>query len=172
MIVQSILDNFSIPYKKVELGSVELEIALTTDQYRDLDSALRHYELEIMSNKRIILVERIKSLLLEMIHSNEIDPPIKFSVYLSKALNYDYAYLSNIFTEEEGSTIERFYITSRIERIKELIRYEDMSIKEIANRLNYSSLSHLCLQFKKVTGETPSGFRKLCQSPGYIWRKL
>jgi AraC-like DNA-binding protein len=97
---------------------------------------------------------------------------LKLSAYLSKKLNYEYTYLSNMFSELEGSTIERFYIVNRIERVKELIVYDDLSLSEIAYQLKFSSVSHLCQQFKKVTGETPSDYKKLCESNDYVWRKL
>lgn len=171
MAVQTVLDNLHISYKSIEIGRVTLTEPLTADQHKELDAGLKHYELEILDNKKMVLVERIKVLIIEMIRSDNIEASLKFTVYISKALDYDYTYLSNIFTDEEGSTIERFYIVSRIERIKELIVYEDMSIKEIAYQLNYSSVAHLCQQFKKVTGKTPSAFKKLCQSSTYVWKK-
>jgi AraC-like DNA-binding protein len=95
---------------------------------------------------------------------------LKLSHYLSEALHHDYTYLTNIFSDMEDSTIERFYIVTRVEKVKEMIVYERVNITEISYELNYSSVSHLCLQFKKVTGQTPTEFRKLCESPEFIWR--
>ena len=172
MIVQTLLESRGISYVGVELGRVELTSPLNSEQYGEFNNALKYYELEILENRRAILVERIKSLIIEMIRSDNMESPLKFTAYLSKVLGYDYTHLSNTFSEEEDSTIERFYITNRVERVKELIVYEDMSLKEIAYRLQYSSVSHLCQQFKKVTGNTPSTFKKLCESPAYVWKKL
>jgi AraC-like DNA-binding protein len=172
MAVQSCLEMLEIPYINIELGRFELANALTNEQNKNLISALEYYQLELMDDKKMILVERIKTQILEMVHSENVAPPLKFTAYLSNALGYDYTYLSNMFSEEEEQTIERFYILSRIERVKELIIYEEKTIKEIAHELNYSSVSHLCLQFKKVTGETPSRFKKIWQAPPHIWKKM
>ncbi|MGZ5134153.1 MAG: helix-turn-helix domain-containing protein [Flavitalea sp.] len=143
---------------------------LNLDQQQKLNTALKVYHLELMDDKRKILVERIKVLIIELFNSAENDMRLKLSEYLSRSLHYDYTYLSNIFSELEGSTIERFYIVSRVERAKELIVYEDLSITEIAYQLNYSSVSHLCIQFKKVTSQTPSTFKKNCLSHDFVWR--
>jgi AraC-like DNA-binding protein len=113
-----------------------------------------------MDNKRNILVERIKILITEILHSQEDEIPLKLTSYLSKMLHLEYTYLSNIFSELEKTTIERFYISSKVQRVKELLIYEGLSLKEISYQLNYSSVSHLCQQFKKVTSKTPSEFRK------------
>ncbi|HTM93019.1 MAG TPA: AraC family transcriptional regulator, partial [Flavisolibacter sp.] len=114
----------------------------------------------------------VKTLILEIFHQSNTDMELKLSAYLSKKLNYEYTYLSNMFSEMEGTTIERLYIESTIERVIELMVYEDLSLSEIAYQLKFSSVSHLCLQFKKVTGETPSNYKRLCQSNDYVWRKL
>ncbi len=172
MAVRTVLENLHIPFTRIELGVVELPDELTAVQFGELKAGLAYYELEIMDNKRNILVERIKNVIGEMIGSENMEAPLKFTVHLSKTLGYDYTYLSNVFSAVEGSTIEKFYIISRIEKAKELMVYENLSIKEVSYRLNYSSVSHLCLQFKKVTGKTPTEFRKLNQSPEYIWEKM
>lgn len=171
MAVEAVLESAGINYVKVELGRVEISGSLTPEQYVTLKAGLRHYELEILDSKKEILVERVKNIIVSMIRNDSRSAPIKFTVHLSETLGYDYTYLANLFSESEGKTIERFYIFNRIERVKELMIYEKMSIKEIVYQLNYSSLSHLCLQFKKVTGETPSSFRKMCESPEYLWKK-
>ena len=170
MAVQSVLQELAINYETIELGRVTLAAALSSQQLIKLNNALKKYELELMEDKKKILVERIKTLIIKMFHTKENEVSIKFSEFVSKALNYDYTYLANTFSEVEGSTIERFYITSRIERAKELMVYEDVSLKEIAFQLNYSSMAHFCMQFKKVTGHTPTDFKKLCDSQGYVWR--
>jgi AraC family transcriptional regulator len=170
MAVQSVLEELEIDYLSIELGIVKLAGELNPEQQIKLNKALKHYELELMDNKKGILVERIKTLIIETFHSSPGEIRIKFSEYLSKSLGYDYTYLANVFSETEGITIERFYILSRTERVKELMVYEGLSIKEIAYQMNYSSVSHLCLQFKKVTGQTPSMFKKLCESQDYVWK--
>ncbi|MEO5564975.1 MAG: AraC family transcriptional regulator [Chitinophagaceae bacterium] len=172
MAVQTVLERLEIDYLAIELGYVKLTGKLNPAQHTRLSAALKHYELELMDNKKEVLVERIKNLITEIFHSENDDLPLKFTEYLSKNLHYEYTYLSNVFSEMEGITIERFFISNRIERVKELIIYEEMSIKEISYQLNYSSVSHLCLQFKKVTGITPSMFKKLCESDEYIWKSV
>ncbi len=170
MAVQSVLEALDIDFLTIELGKVKITAELTSGQRIKLNAALKQYELELMDDKRKILVERIKTLIIDMFHSSDTEIQPKFSEFLSKKLHYDYTYLANTFSEMEGSTIERFYIVNRIERVKELIVYETLSITEIAYQLDYSSVSHLCLQFKKVTGQTPSAFKKLCESEDYVWR--
>jgi AraC-like DNA-binding protein len=170
MAVKAVLDGLYIDYIRVELGWAETVAVLTAEQKLQVNEGLQHYALELMQNKKMILVERIKTLIIEKCHAIDSEPVLKFSVFLSEALQYDYTYLANIFSETEGSTIERFYIANRIERVKELMVYEAMSIKEIAYQLNYSSVSHLCLQFKKVTGQTPSLFKTLCESGSFVWK--
>lgn len=171
MAVRAVLQNLNIDYTTIELGKAKLTTDLSVQQRGDLDSALRVYELELMEDRRKIIVEKIKTLVIELFHSSDAELDLKFSAHLSHCLHYDYTYLSNIFSELEGSTIEKFYITQRIERAKELMVYEDLSVTEIAHRLNFSSVSHLCLQFKKVTGQTPSLFKKLCATEDFVWRK-
>lgn len=165
MIVREILAKLNIPFVDVELGRVRISSEISKEQRNSLNSALKRYELELMDSPRKILVERIKTLIIEMFHSSNGDILLKFSEYLGKSLNYDYTYLANTFSEVEGSTIERFYITQKIQRVKELIMYEGMGIKEISYHLNYSSVSHLCKQFKKVTGVTPANFKKEWAGP-------
>jgi AraC-like DNA-binding protein len=165
IIVEEVLQRLNISYEKVELGKVLIASPLSFDQRQLLDIGLEHYELQVMDNPRQILAERIKVSIIEVFHSKNDDLLIKFSEHLSKTLRYDYTYLANVFSEVEGSTIEKFYIQQKIQRVKELIMYEGMGLKEIAYSLNYSSVSHLCKQFKKVTGLTPAGFRKDWEGP-------
>jgi len=170
MAVQSVLDKLAIEYHTIELGSVKLKQTLSSDQLTKFNSGLQHYQLELMEDKKKILVERIKVSLVELFNSSDYEMRLKLSEYLSKRLNYDYTYLSNIFSEMEGSTLERYYIVRRIERVKELIVYDGLSITEIAYQLNYSNVSHLCVQFKKVSGQTPSTFKKLWENGEFVWR--
>jgi AraC-like DNA-binding protein len=170
MAVKAVLEGLAIDYLTIELGRVELAGTLTPEQKNNVNEGLQHYALELMENKKLIVVERIKTLIIQKFHAPDPHHDLKFSVYLSETLEYDYTYLANIFSEMEGSTIEHFYISNRIERVKELMIYDALSIKEIAYHLNYSSVSHLCLQFKKVTGHTPSVFKKLCDTGDFVWR--
>ena len=172
MAVQSVLETLKIPYKSIELGQVELVDDLNAYQQQQLNTALKHYHLELMEDKKKILTERIKTLIIQLLHGENDATPLKLSVYLADSLQYDYTYLSNVFSEVEGSTIERFFIVSRVERVKELLIYENWSITEIALQLKFSSVSHLSLQFKKVTGKTPSEFKNLSEAEGFVWRKL
>lgn len=172
MAVQSVLEELHIEYESIELGRVNLRTYLSSDQKKLLNNALRKYELELMEDQKAVLVEQIKVIILELFQEPDTEMQLKLSAYLSKKLNYQYTYLSNLFSEMEGFTIERFYIVSRVERVKELMMYEDLSLSDIAYQLKYSSVSHLCLQFKKVTGQTPSAFKILSQSNDFVWRKL
>ena len=166
MAVQAVLEKLKIDYALIEIGKVTLSKDLAPEQLKELNNALKYYELELMDNKKNILVERIKILITNMFYSPDDEIPLKLTYYLSKRLHHEYTYLSNIFSEVEKTTIERFYISTRVQRVKELLVYEGLSIKEISYQLNYSSVSHLCLQFKKVTGQTPSEFKKQFQSNG------
>ncbi len=170
MAVESVLQGLGIEYQSVELGRVNLVAPLSTEQQIKLSESLNYYHLELMDDRKKILVEKVKTLIRELFSTAHMPTKLKLSHYLSEALHYDYTYLTNIFSDMEDSTIERFYIVTRVEKVKEMIVYERVNITEISYELNYSSVSHLCLQFKKVTGQTPTEFRKLCESPEFIWR--
>lgn len=170
MAVETVLEQLHIKYLSVELGKAKLADEITGEQMAELDISLRKYELELMGDKKKILIERIKTSIIELFQPHKVEIPLKLSVYLSEKLGYDYTYLSNTFSDMEGSTIERYFIDSRIERVKELIVYEKLTISEIAFQLNFSSASHLSLQFKKVTGHTPTKFKSLSESDAYAWR--
>lgn len=170
MAVQTVLENLGIPYLKIELGKVTLTGDINKEELLKIIEGLRHFKLELMNDKKKILVERIKTTILQMFHSSDHTVRSKFSEYLSKNLFYDYTYLANTFSEIEGSTIEKYYITKRIERVKELMIYEEMTITEIAYQLNFSNVAHLSQQFKKVTGQTPLMFKKLCESNDFVWK--
>lgn len=170
MAVESVLNQLGIGYNKVDLGRAVLKSELSPDEKSKLISSLQYYGLDLLENRKNILTERIKVLILELIYSSTLETRLKLSEYLSTSLNYDYTYLANIFSECEGQTIERFYIVNRVERVKELMVYEALTISEVAYQLHYSSVSHLCLQFKKVTGKTPSEFRKQCEAEDFVWK--
>ncbi len=161
MIVKSQLEKLGLRYKTVELGEAEILDAVTPEKREQLKIALSKYGLELMDDKKSILIEKIKNVIVELVHYTDEPIKINFSEYLSEKLNYDYKYLSNLFTEVQGTTIEKFIIFHKIERVKELIVYDELNLSEIAFKLHYSSVAHLSNQFKKITGLTPSHFRKL-----------
>ncbi len=161
MVVKSELDKLELHYSKVELGEVDLKETLDAEQRALLKAALLQSGLELMDDKKAILIERIKNVIVELVHYAEEPGKTNFSDLLSEKLNYDYTYLANLFSEVTGITIEQYLITHKIERVKELLLYDELSLTEISYRLNYSSVAHLSSQFKKVTGLTPTYFRKL-----------
>ncbi len=161
MIVKSILENLHIRFITVELGEVDVDNELTPAERSDLKAALLKYGLELLEDKKSILIEKIKNIVVEMIHYNEEPPVFNFSSFLSEKLNYDYNYLSNLFSEVKGTTIEHFIISHKIERAKELLMYNELTLTEIAEKLHYSNVAHLSNQFKKVTGLTPTFFKKM-----------
>jgi YesN/AraC family two-component response regulator len=171
MVVEAVLKTAGVDYVSVVLGRVVLTHELTTMQKIKVEEGLAHYELELIEDKTKILVERIKTEITSMLHT-ENKTHLKLSAHLSDIMSYNYTYLANTFSDQEGMTLERYYISQRIERAKELIVYEDLSLNQITDELAYSSVSHFCLQFKKVMGITPAEFRKRCQCEDYIWRNL
>lgn len=161
MVVKEELEKLGLNYAVVELGVVELLEDITSRKRDQLKVALLKSGLELMDDKKSILIEKIKNVVIEMVHYSDEVPEVNFSDYLSEKLHYDYTYLANIFSEVKGITIQQFIITHKIERVKELLVYDELTLTEIAYKLNYSSVAHLSNQFKKVTGLTPSHFKKL-----------
>jgi YesN/AraC family two-component response regulator len=161
MVVRAELDKMKIKHTLVELGEVEIMHDLTNEKREKLKTSLNKYGLELMDDQRSIIVEKIKNIIVEMIHYTDELPKVNFSVYLSKKLNQNYNLLSNLFSEVKGVTIEHFIILHKIERVKELILYDELNLTEIADKLHYSSVAHLSTQFKKVTGLTLSFFKSL-----------
>lgn len=161
MAVKQALKELGLHFIVVDLGEVEIMETITPEQRRELTLALLSSGLELMDDKRAVLIEKIKNAVVEMIHHTDEAIKINFSDYLSEKLQHDYTYLANLFSEIQGTTIEHFIISHKIERIKELIIYDELNITEIAWKLNYSSVAHLSNQFKKVTGLTPSHFKQL-----------
>ncbi len=161
MIVKSKLNNLGLHFTIVEVGEVEIKEELTKQQQQQLNSALLKFGFELMDDKKAILIEKIKNVIIELIHYSDELPKINYSDYLSEKLHYDYTYLSNLFSEVKGITIEHYIISHKIERAKEMLIYNELTLTEIAYHLHYSSVSHLSNQFKKVTGLTPSFFKKM-----------
>ena len=161
MMVKSELEKLGLRYGMVDLGDVEVIGNITADQRIKLKAALLKSGLELMDDQRAILIEKIKNVIVEMVHYTDEPLKVNFSDYLSEKLNYDYTYLANIFSEVTGTTIEKFIIAHKIERVKELLLYDELNLSEISYKLNYSSVAHLSNQFKKVTGLTPTFFKQL-----------
>jgi AraC-like DNA-binding protein len=161
MLVKAELEKLGIRYKTVELGEAELEENISAEQRNLLNSALKKSGIELMEDKKSILIQQIKNIIVEQVHYSEEPLEINFSVYLSQKLHYDYTYLANLFSESQGMTLEHFHIIHKIERVKELLVYDELNISEIASKMNYSSTAHLSSQFKKITGLSPSFFKNL-----------
>jgi len=161
MVVKSELEKLGMHYTAVELGEVEITEKVSKEQIDNLGVALNLVGLELMDDNKKILVEKIKTTIIELIHFNDEQIKINLSDYLSEKLNHNYTYLSNLFSEVKGTTIEQFYLANKIEKVKELLVYDELNLTEIAWKLHYSSVSHLSNQFKKMTGLTPSHFKNL-----------
>jgi len=161
MVVKDAFKKLGIHYVSVNLGEINTQEDITDKQREKLKAILLKSGLELMDDKKAILIERIKNVVVEMVHYADDLPKTNFSDFLSAELKYDYNYLSNIFSETQGVTIEHYIILHKIEKIKELIIYNELNLSEIAWKLRYSSAAHLSSQFKKITGLTPSYFRSL-----------
>ena len=161
MVVVSELEKLGLHHTVVELGEVEILETMSQAQKEALALGLKRSGLELMDDKKAILIEKIKQVVIEAIHYTDEALKVNFSDHLSEKLNYDYTYLANLFSEVEGTTIEHFIIKHKIERVKELLIYDELSLTEISYKLHYSSVAALSNQFKKVTGLTPSFFKQI-----------
>lgn len=161
MVVKSELSKLGLHYAAVELGEAEVMEDISTEQMQHLGVALKKTGLELMDDKKSILVEKIKTTIIELVHYTDEQIKTNLSDYLSEKLNYNYTYLANLFSEVKGTTIEKFYLAHKIEKVKELLVYDELNLTEIADKLHYSSVAHLSNQFKKMTGLTPSHFKNL-----------
>ncbi len=161
MAAKEALKKVGLHFIVVDLGEVEIMENITAKQREELKMELSSSGLELMDDKRAILIEKIKNAIVIMVHHSNDGNKINFSDYLSRKLERDYAFLAKLFSEVQGTTIEQFIIAHKIERIKELIIYDELNITEIAWKMNYSSVAHLSNQFKKVTGLSPSHFKQL-----------
>lgn len=161
MVVKTELERLGYPPLDVELGEVVLEREITDAEKAKIDEHLQPFGFEVIDDRRSQLIEKIKTLIVALVHERSNALTTNLSDYLSSALHHDYSYLTNLFSEVEGSTIEKYYIAQRIERVKELLVYDELTLSEIAYQLNYSSVAHLSNQFKKVTGLTPSHFKQI-----------
>jgi len=161
MAVKAELNRLGLHFIVVDLGEVEIMENISMDQREQLKIGLHSAGLELMDDKRAVLIERIKNVITEMIHYSDETPKINYSDYISTKLDYDYTYLSNIFSEIKGITIQQFIIIHKIERVKELLLYDELNLTQISYKLHYSSVAHLSNQFKKITGLSPSRFKQL-----------
>lgn len=161
MVVKEELTKLGIGYTTVDLGEAEINTPFTAELHEQFRAALLHSGLELMDDKKSILIQRIKNVIVELVHYSEEPLIVNFSVHLSDQLQHDYTYMANLFSEVTGITIEKFIIAHKIERVKELLVYNELNLTEIAYLMHYSSVAHLSAQFKKVTGLTPSHFKKL-----------
>jgi AraC-like DNA-binding protein len=163
MIVKEELKKMGLKYIILDLGMVDILEDIDQEQREELKKQLLKSGLELLDNKKSILIERIKNVITEMIHYSDELPKVNYSEYISEKLNNDYTYLSNVFSEVKGITIQQFIIINKIERVKELLLYDELNLTEISYKLHYSSVSHLSKQFKKVTGLSPSFYKQLKQ---------
>ncbi len=163
MMVKEELKKLGIQFVVVDLGVVEILEDITSFQFEELKNNLALSGLELLDDKKAILIQKIKNVIVEMVHYTEEMPKVNYSDYISEKLNYDYTYLSNIFSEVKGITIQQYIINHKIERAKELILYGELNFTEISYKLNYSSVAHFSNQFKKATGLSPSYFKQLKQ---------
>lgn len=161
MVVKSEFEKLGLPTISVELGEVELEKEISDEQKEVLLENLQVLGFDLIDDKKTKSVERIKNLIVDLVHHKNNDLKINLSDYLAENLNQDYNSLSNLFSEIENTTIEKYFISQKIEKVKELLIYNELSLSEIADILNYSNVAHLSNQFKKITGFTPTSFKQL-----------
>lgn len=161
MLVKEILKEMGLHFIVVELGEIEVMEDIAAEQHEQLRLMLQESGLELMTDKKISLVDNIKKAINELVNNGNEMYGTNYSAYISKKLGHEYNYLSNLFSEMKGITIRQFIINQKVEKIKEMIVYDDLNITEIAWKMNYSSVAHLSNQFKKVTGFPPSHFKRL-----------
>lgn len=161
MMVKSELEKLGIDYKSVELGEVQLVEPLSESKRQILKTALHKSGLELMDDKKAMMIEKIINIIVEMVHYSDELPPVNFSIFLQEKMKLDYHKMAEIFSKTKGVTIEHFVILHKVERIKELITYDQLNLTEISYRMHYSSVAHLSRQFKQVTGLTPTFYKNL-----------
>ena len=163
LVVKDIVSKLELTLIKVDLGEIEIKEFINNEQLEQMRDNLLQFGLELMDDKKSMLIQKIKNVVVELVHYSDEPLLVNFSEYLSKKLQHDYTYLANLFSEVQGTTIEKFLIAHKIERVKELLIYNELTLSEIAIQMHYSSVAYLSTQFKKVTGLTPSHFKQLKQ---------
>jgi YesN/AraC family two-component response regulator len=161
MVVQNELEKLGLDAKNIKLGEVILSKEIKSLEKENLSKTLESLGFEVIDDKKGRIIEKIKNIIIDLVHHQDSDVKTNLSDVLSDKLHHDYNYLSNLFSEVEGTTIEKYFIAQKVEKVKELLVYDELSLSEIANRLNYSSVAYLSNQFKKVTGLTPSHFKQI-----------
>ncbi|MGL4994392.1 MAG: helix-turn-helix domain-containing protein [Bacteroidales bacterium] len=161
LVVRDIFEQLNIAINNIRLGEIDILEPLASDQLDALRYSLEEVGFEIIDDRCSKLIEQIKSSIRELVHRNDCDLKVNISDYVANSLKHEYNSLSSLFSQVEGVTIERYYIAQRVERVKELLIYDDLSLSEIAYKLNYSSTAHLSNQFKKFTGLTPTFYKQL-----------
>ena len=161
MVVKNELEKPGLEYYDVKIGEANIVGGIPSEKLAYLDDVLKKSGLELMSNKKSILVEKIKNAIIDLVHYTDEQIKVNLSDYLSEKLNRNYTYLANLFSEVKGITIEKYYLAHKIEKVKELIVYDELNLSEIAYKMHYSSVAHLSSQFKKITGLTPTHFKML-----------
>ncbi|MFN6378410.1 MAG: helix-turn-helix domain-containing protein [Flavobacteriales bacterium] len=163
LLVISILNNYGLSYRSVELGEVELHDPISEQTRNKLKASLHSSGLELLSSEKTILIERVINIVVDMVHHTKDMPKVNISTFIAEKTNLDYHRLSDLFSRTKGVTIEHFIILHKVERIKELIMYDDLNLSEIADKMHYSSLAHMSKQFKQITGLTPSFFKHMAK---------
>jgi AraC-like DNA-binding protein len=163
LLVQKELNELGISYRSIDLGVVDVSESLSDEQFNSVRTNLLNSGLEVLDNKRAVLVESIKNVIIDLIHYSDDIPKKNYSDLISEKLGYDYTYLANVFSAVKGTTIQQFIIVNKIERVKEFLLYDELTLTEIALRLHYSSVAHLSNQFKKITGLTPTFYKGIAE---------
>lgn len=161
MVVKAELEKFGLHPTTVDLGEADIPKEISESKKQEIDTALQHYGFALIDSRKSQVIEKIKNVIVELVHSQNNKLKTNLSDFLTSQLPYEYNYISNLFAQVEGTTIEQYYIAQKIERVKELLVYDELTINQIADQLNYSSAAHLSSQFKKVTGLTASHFKQL-----------
>ncbi|MBS1487135.1 MAG: helix-turn-helix transcriptional regulator [Bacteroidetes bacterium] len=161
MVVKSELEKMGLHPVSVELGEVDLQEDIIEEKKQQVAQSLQTLGFELIDDKKSRVIEKIKNTIVKLVHQQDGEMKSNLSDIISTALHHDYNYLSNLFSEVEGTTIEKYFIAQKIEKVKELLVYDELSLSEIALKLNYSSVAYLSNQFKKITGLTPSHFKQI-----------
>ncbi|OYQ37976.1 AraC family transcriptional regulator [Flavobacterium cyanobacteriorum] len=159
--VKNILETSGLKVAEVSLGEAETESSIPPEKLKEVNNALHKLGFELINDRKSRIIEQIKTEIVNLVHHSGEAPATNLSTWLAEKLHYDYTYLSNLFSEVEGTTIEKYYIAQRIEKVKELLVYDELTLSEIAHTLGYSSTAYLSSQFKKVTGLTPSFYKSV-----------